>query len=94
LSDDHRRARSLAEGLAGIPCLSLAYGLPRTNIVFIQLARDFPLDAPQIGQLLEKQGVKVHVTGPRSFRLVTHVWVDDSAIELALAAFRAATQVV
>jgi threonine aldolase len=90
LADDHRRARRLAEGLAGISGLLLDPGLPPTNMVYINLAEDFPLDSTTIAQFIEKQGIRVGVINPRRFRLVTHYWINDEAIEKVIAAFQQA----
>lgn len=87
LAEDHRRARRLAEGLSNIPNLSLVYGMPKTNMVFLSLSEGAGMDAPQVGERLAAQGVRVHVTGPRSFRLVTHHGIDDSAVEKTVEAF-------
>ena len=90
LADDHRRARRLAEGLAGISGLLLDPGLPPTNMVYISLAEDFPLDSTAIAQFIEKQGIRVGVINPRRFRLVTHYWINDEAIEKVITAFQQA----
>ena len=37
---------------------------------------------------LEKQGVKVGVVGKKRFRLVTHYWIDDRAVDKAIVAFQ------
>jgi threonine aldolase len=88
LAEDHRRARRLAEGVSGISDLSLVYGMPRTNMVFLSLSEGARMDAPQIGERLVAQGVRVHVTGSRTFRLVTHHGIDDAAIEKTIEAFK------
>jgi threonine aldolase len=92
LADDHRRARRLAEGLAGIPGLVLDPGLPPTNMVYVSLVEDFPRDSTAIAQAIEKKGIRVGVINPRRFRLVTHYWIDDVAIEKVLAAFQQVMQ--
>jgi threonine aldolase len=92
LADDHRRARRLAEGLAGIPGLVLDPGLPPTNMVYVSLVEDFPRDSTAIAQTIEKKGIRVGVINPRRFRLVTHYWIDDVAIEKVLAAFQQVMQ--
>jgi threonine aldolase len=88
LVDDHRRARWIADGLRGIPGLILDAGAPPSNMVYISLAANFPMDASMIAQAIEKQGIRVGVINPRRFRLVTHHWIDDEAVEKVIAAFR------
>ncbi|MEW5867788.1 MAG: low-specificity L-threonine aldolase [Chloroflexota bacterium] len=90
LAEDHLRAQKLAQGLARIPGMQLDPGTPYTNMVFTGLAPETaPLDARQVAKRLAEHGVRVGVVGERRFRLVTHYWVDDQAVERALAAFAA-----
>ena len=79
LADDHRRARRLAEGLAAFPEIRLS--MPDTNIVFVDME-------PEIGQrftdFLATRGVGI--TGRYGQqRWVTHLDIDDAAVEGALA---------
>lgn len=89
LAEDHRRAYTLAEKLAKIPGLKLKFGLPKTNILFLTLEDGVQMNAPEIARRLqnEKHAVRVHMTGEREFRLLTHYWIDDEAIELAAQTF-------
>jgi threonine aldolase len=88
LADDHKRARYLAQGLAFLPWLVLDPGTPYTNMIFISLADNFPADARQVADELAKKNVKVGVVGKRRFRLVTHCWIDDPAVDKAIVAFQ------
>jgi hypothetical protein len=36
---------------------------------------------------MAEKGVRVGVVGAQRFRLVTHYWIDDAAVERAVAAF-------
>lgn len=90
LGDDHRRARTLANGLAGIPGLSLDNSVPETNMVFVSLKDDVPLNSAQVAARLTEKGVKVGAVGPRRFRMVTHYWIDDEGIDQTLKAFNQA----
>jgi threonine aldolase len=87
LAEDHRRARNLAQGLSFLPWLVLDEGTPYTNMIFMNIADGQRVEAKQVASLLEKQGVKVGVTGQRRFRLVMHYRIDDAAVEKALLAF-------
>ncbi len=88
LADDHRRAKRLAEGLGKIPGIVLDPGTPYTNMVFISLDEQvIPYSTRQFAQALAAKGVLAGVTGKRSFRLVTHYWIDDAAVETAVAQF-------
>ncbi|MEJ5241019.1 MAG: low-specificity L-threonine aldolase [Anaerolineales bacterium] len=87
LHEDHRRARRLAEGLSSIPGLILDAGTPATNMVFLDLAEEVPWNARQIATRLREKGVLVGAVGERRFRLVTHYWIDDAAVDRAVQAF-------
>jgi threonine aldolase len=88
LVEDHVRAQNLAQGLAKIPGFVLDPGTPNTNMVFLSLAEETaPLTSGDMADRLAKRGVKVGVVGERHFRLVTHYWIDDTAVEGALQAF-------
>ncbi len=88
LGEDHARARRLAQGLAAIPGLVLDPGTPATNMVFLSLAPEVPMDAAQAAQELARLGVRVGVVSKRRFRLVTHYWIDDRSVEMAVQAFK------
>lgn len=89
LSEDHERARMLAKGLTGLSGFNLEPGTPHTNMVFARLEEDFPLTTRQVVEKLAERGVKVGVAGRSRFRLVTHYWIDDEAVESAVNHFRA-----
>ncbi|HTP03449.1 MAG TPA: low-specificity L-threonine aldolase [Anaerolineales bacterium] len=87
LGEDHLRAHHLADGLRANDCVVLDPGTPATNMVFFNLAPHAKLSAPEIEDKLKKQGVLVSASSPRRFRLVTHCWIDDAAVEKAVSAF-------
>ncbi|MCX8025696.1 MAG: aminotransferase class I/II-fold pyridoxal phosphate-dependent enzyme, partial [Thermanaerothrix sp.] len=89
LAEDHARARALAQGLARLPGITLPMGMPATNMVFITLGENLPLDAPAFAARLAEHGVRVGVVGPRQFRLVTHYWIGDAEVARTLEAFEA-----
>ncbi len=77
LADDHARARRLAEALGGDPASC------DTNIVVV--------DVPEAGAVAAKareEDVLVSALGPRFLRLVTHLDVDDDAIDRAIEVLR------
>jgi threonine aldolase len=87
LTEDHVRARNLAEGLSENPGLVLEAGTPATNMVFMSLAPMVTASARQVADLLKARGILVSATGERTFRLVTHCGVDDAGIEMTIGAF-------
>lgn len=84
LSDDHRRAATLAQGLAGLPGLHVMMPPVPTNMVMVKM--DHPVD-PVIQQA-QAQGIKLGAMDRRRIRLVTHLDVNDSDVERVLAFFR------
>jgi threonine aldolase len=93
LDEDHHRARQIAAGLRQVPGLILDTGDPPSNMVYINLSDDSHLDASTIASAIEKQGIRVGVINPRRFRLVTHYWIDDEAVEKVIATFRQVMQI-
>ncbi len=87
LKDDHLRAKRLAVGLAATKGLKLTLGHPQTNMVFVSLDDDVLLSTTKIVEQLKQKGILVGVVGHRKFRLVTHYWIDDLAIERTIATF-------
>jgi threonine aldolase len=86
LGQDHARAKSLFEGLKQVRGLKLEAG-PSSNMIYFDLEQDVKLSESQIMDEMKKRGVLVDVAGPYRFRLVTHYWVDDAAVQRAVKAF-------
>ena len=89
LGEDHARARRLADGLRGVPGLVLETGTPATNMVFVSLLPGIKSNAWEIREALKAHGVLVGATSERQLRLVTHYWIDDSAVNQTIRAFGA-----
>jgi threonine aldolase len=87
LVEDHARARRLADGLRENDCVVLDAGTPATNMVFFNLAPRARISAPEAAERLKQDGILVSPNGDRRFRLVTHCWIDDAAVEKVIAAF-------
>ena len=81
LADDHVLARRPAEGLQGLPGLTVEP--PQTNIVFADLVGD---RAPGLMAHLKSRGVLA--TGLYRLRFVTHLDVDAAGVDRAIAAVR------
>jgi threonine aldolase len=93
LPEDHRRARRLAEGIAEIPGLRVDPSSIETNIVIVELENGVER-LPRFLESVAAEGVLlVAFGGPGRFRAVTHLDVNDAAIERALEAIRAAAAV-
>ena len=77
LADDHARAKRLAAALGLDPAEV------ETNIVVLDVA-----DAAAVAKSAAGQDVFVSALGPRLLRLVTHLDVDEEAIDRAIAVLR------
>ncbi|MCY3656845.1 MAG: aminotransferase class I/II-fold pyridoxal phosphate-dependent enzyme [Chloroflexi bacterium] len=84
LAEDHERATRLAAGLASLPGGAVEIDTPDTNIVFFEL--DGSVDGVEFRERLAAEGVLCSGTGPQRVRMVTHLDVDDAAIDGAVAA--------
>lgn len=80
LSEDHARARALAEGLAQLPGIGINLAAVQTNMVYVALQ-----DAPAFAQRMEAAGVRVGALGPQTVRLVTHYQIADADVSRTLA---------
>jgi threonine aldolase len=92
LVEDHRNARRLAEGIAGIPGLFTEPDRVRTNILYVDLV-DQRFTDDEFMRLLEKRGLRLSHPGPARFRMLTHYGIGAAEIDAALAALRAVMQV-
>jgi threonine aldolase len=90
LAEDHRRALRLAKGLASTPGVRLDPERPDTNMVFFELESEVGATEKELEDRVREHGILIHSTGPRRFRLVTHYWIDDGAIDATIEAIGAA----
>lgn len=82
LTDDHRRAKRLAEGLAALPGIELDLSLVQSNMVFLRLAKGEPA---QLLAFMKERGILF--SGYGELRLVTHLQINDDDIEEVIDAF-------
>ena len=88
LSEDHRRAKMLAHGLADIPGIHLRSVEPQTNMVFFDLDSSLELTSKELISRLNDMGILIGVAGKNGFRLVTHFGIDDQAISMVINAIK------
>jgi len=84
LMEDHRNARLMAQGLAGIPGIRIDPARVQTNIVIFDVSGT-GLAAAEVSARLKQRGVLINPIAPTLMRLVTHYDVDREGCELALA---------
>jgi threonine aldolase len=89
LAEDHRNARRLAEGLAGLALLRVDLWRVQTNIVIFQVDR--PGGAAELIEGCAARKVKLGAAGPTGIRCVTHKDVDGEDVERAISAIREVT---
>jgi threonine aldolase len=87
LADDHERAQRIAQACADVDPRVIDPASVHTNIVILDLAGTGRSAADVVANLAA-QGVLASAFGPGRIRLVTHLDVDDSGCERAVAALR------
>jgi len=88
LAEDHARAKKLADGLRQVRGLVVDEGSPFSNMVYLNLADDVKIDSKKICEKAQSMGILLDAENPSRFRLVTHYWIDDSAVEKTISTFR------
>lgn len=81
LAEDHRRARILAEGIAGIQGLEIDLDAVKTNILRF---RTVGLDASRFAARCRELGLSLIAHDRSSLRAVLHLDIDDSDVGAAL----------
>lgn len=83
LSEDHRRAKKLAEGVSRLTNFKVTPFPPPTNIVILNTS---PLSSGEFVTRLENYGIKSIAFGENQVRMVTHLDISDDDIEWTLEA--------
>ncbi|MFN8281363.1 MAG: GntG family PLP-dependent aldolase [Saprospiraceae bacterium] len=78
LAEDHRRARKLESILRGLACVESVTPV-QTNIVIFNLAKN--VNPADFVSKMKAHGVNSSAFGKQSIRLVTHLDIDDAAID-------------
>ncbi len=87
LGEDHVRAKRLAEGLSGIPGVEV---FPvASNILYFRLAEGVAKTPEAVLEGLAERGVWALGRLDGRFRMVTHHWISDEDVKVAIEALRA-----
>jgi threonine aldolase len=82
LSEDHRRAQMLAEGITAIPGLAIDLASVQSNIVVFR--PEAPIDQNELAGALRGEGILSSDFGRRGIRMVTHYEITDEDITRTL----------
>ena len=85
LEEDHKNAKLLANGIAGIDGIELDDTQVKTNILFFKLTK---LEGTKFISELEKQQIKILMTGTGTFRAVIHREVSKEQVERVIETIR------
>jgi len=83
LSEDHRNARNLAEGLTNVKSFKVDLDSVQTNIVIVDIDKD-SIDAFQIVERLKENNILAIPFGTYKIRFVTHLHISHEDIETCL----------
>lgn len=84
LEEDHIRAKYLQQVFNVISWIHA--GPAHTNIFYFELTEDAPITGAQFSAALKEKGVLLPNRGPYNFRVVTHYWIDDDAVNTVIQA--------
>jgi threonine aldolase len=87
LAEDHAHIQQFADAFREIPGIQLQNDPPATNMLYFNLSKNAPLSADQLSAAFAQEGI---ILSNRSgnFRLVTHYWIDDAAVEKTILLMR------
>ena len=87
LAKDHANAKRLASHIQHVDGLSMTYGPPDTNILFIDVDESKLGTAPEFVEKLVSRGVSALPESKTRIRALTHLDVTDDQIDVAAEAF-------
>lgn len=86
LSEDHKKAQYLAQGLLEVPGVEIDLASVQTNMVYLTLKEGLP-GAYEVVNRLKHYRILCLAIAPRRIRLVTHYDVDFEDVNRAVEAF-------
>ncbi|KDP23711.1 hypothetical protein JCGZ_23544 [Jatropha curcas] len=88
LEDDHKKAKTIAEGLHQFKELRVDAAAVETNIIYVDVVESSKFTAEKLCKSLEQHGVLVMLEGPFSFRIVLHHQISASDVQYTLSCFQ------
>ncbi len=85
LGEDHEKAKRFANGITGLPHLTVDLTGVETNMVFFDVDPKY-MTAAEFSKLLEREGVRALPNTPQRIRAVFHLDVPMERVEEAVAA--------
>ena len=76
LSEDHKRATTIAKALDGMSSFSVDMNTVQTNMVYVECTKP----ASEIASELQKNGVDVFDISPTQIRVVVHLHITDDDV--------------
>lgn len=90
LEGDHKKAKSLAEGLNEIKGLNVDVSSVETNIVFFDILEGANITAPNLSKNLEEHGILVLPESSSRIRLVVHYQISETDVQYTLSCIQKA----
>ncbi|CAI9091483.1 OLC1v1026528C1 [Oldenlandia corymbosa var. corymbosa] len=90
LEGDHKRAKTLAEGLNKIKGLKVDLDSVQTNIVYCDILESVNITETKLCKMLEGYGILVLPEGPLRIRFVIHHQISDSDVQHSLSCIQLA----
>lgn len=84
LSEDHGRARRLAEAISNMSPFSVDIGAVQSNMVYVECAE---VGAKEMRERLSNRGVDVLDESDSIIRAVTHLHITDEDVDRTIEAF-------
>jgi threonine aldolase len=87
LSEDHQRARKLAEGIEGLVGLVVEKDPPPSNMVYLTLEDELPLTSYELADHMRGRSVLIGAVSERRIRMVLHYWIRDEDVEFVIKSY-------
>ncbi|XP_052185671.1 low-specificity L-threonine aldolase 1 [Diospyros lotus] len=90
LEDDHKKAKTLAEGLNKIKGLKVDVASVETNIIYCDISESANITAPKLCKNLEEHGILLMSDSSSRIRFVLHYQISESDVHYALSCIQRA----